>query len=37
MLDQNLHYYSQVLPFEYAINISLDDLDREINEIKAIF
>ena len=37
MLNQNLHYYSQVQPFAYAMNISLDDLTREINELKAIF
>lgn len=37
MLNQNLHYYSQVQPFAYAMNISFDDLTREINELKAIF
>lgn len=33
MLNQNEHYQSQIIPFNYALNISLDDL---INEIKAI-
>ena len=37
MLNQNSHYYSQVMPFAYAINISLDDIDREIKEIKSLF
>lgn len=37
MLNQNLHYYSQVQPFAYAMNISLDDLSEEINELKALF
>lgn len=37
MLNQNLHYYSQVQPFAYAMNISFDDLEKEINELKGIF
>ena len=37
MLNQNSHYYSQVMPFAYAINLSLDDVDNEIKEIKRIF
>lgn len=37
MLNQNSHYYSQVMPFAYAINLSIDDIDKEIKEIKKIF
>ena len=37
MLNQNAHYYSQVMPFTYAMNLSFDDLRREINELKALF
>ena len=37
MLNQNSHYYSQVMPFAYAINLSLDDIDKEIKEIKKVF
>lgn len=37
MLNQDSHYKSQIIPFNFAINISLDDLIREIDEIKAIF
>ena len=37
MLNQNAHYYSQIMPFAYAINLSIDDIDREIKEIKEIF
>jgi len=37
MLNQNLHYYSQVQPFAYAMNMSLDDIKNEINELKAMF
>lgn len=37
MLNQNAHYYSQVMPFAYAMNLSFDDLGREINELKALF
>lgn len=37
MLNQNLHYYSQVQPFAYAMNILLDDIKNEINELKGIF
>lgn len=37
MLNQNSHYYSQVIPFAYAINLSLDDIDKEIKEMKKVF
>lgn len=37
MLNQNAHYYSQVLPFAYAMNVSFDDLRDEIMEIKNLF
>lgn len=37
MLNQNSHYYSQVMPFAYAINLSLDDIDDEIKQIKKVF
>lgn len=37
MLNQSIHYESQIMPFAYAINISLDDLKNEILELKALF
>lgn len=37
MLNQNEHYQSQIIPFNYALNISLDDLMSEITEIKEKF
>ena len=37
MLNQAVHYYSQIMPFAYAINLSLDALKNEILEIKRIF
>lgn len=37
MLNQNLHYKSQIIPFNFAINISFDNLVSEIEEIKDIF
>lgn len=37
MINQHNHYKSQILPFNYAINISLDELTREILEIKQAF
>lgn len=37
LLNQGIHYQSQILPFYYAMNISLDDLNKEILEIKALF
>jgi len=36
MLNQGAHYYSQVMPFAYAINMSLDMLKDEILELKAL-
>ena len=37
MLNQGIHYNSQIAPFAYAINLSLDDLNKEINSIKQMF
>lgn len=37
MLNQNEHYQSQIIPFNYALNISLDELIHEIQEIKERF
>jgi hypothetical protein len=37
MLNQNAHYKSQIIPFCFAINISLDELRTEINDIKKMF
>lgn len=37
MLNQNEHYQSQIIPFNYALNISLDELIGEIEDIKNRF
>lgn len=37
MLNQNLHFFSQVQTFSYAMNISFHDLAREIYELKKLF
>lgn len=37
MLNQNMHIESQRVPFEYALNLSLDDICKEIKEIKEVF
>lgn len=37
MLNQNDHYKSQVQPYYYAMNISLDELDEEIQKLRAFF
>ena len=37
MLNQNEHYQSQIIPFNYALNISLDELIHEVQEIKERF
>ncbi len=37
MLNQGSHYQSQIMPFAYAIHISLDDLKYEVERIKNIF
>lgn len=37
MLNQDIHYNSQIAPFSYAINLSLDDLQNEIYSIKDMF
>lgn len=36
MLNQGVHYNSQVLPFAYAINLSLDMLKDEILDLKKL-
>ena len=37
MLNQNLHFFSQVQTFSHAMNISFDDLAREFYELKKSF
>ena len=37
MLNQNNHYKSQIIPFQYALSISTDELIRDINETKNLF
>jgi ABC-type Na+ transport system ATPase subunit NatA len=37
MLNQGVHYQSQVMPFAYALNISIRELNSEIMKIKAFF
>lgn len=37
MLNQNEHYKSQVQPYYYAMNISLDELSEEIMKVKYMF
>jgi hypothetical protein len=37
MLNQNAHYHSQIIPFNFAINISLDELLKEVADIKDLF
>ena len=37
MLNQCVHYYGQVVPLEYALNLSCDDIKSEIEELKEIF
>jgi hypothetical protein len=37
MLNQNIHYNSQILPFYYILNISLNDICKEIIDIKSHF
>lgn len=37
MLNQGIHYQSQIMPFAYALNISLHDLNQEIIDIKKLF
>lgn len=37
MLNQHIHFNSQIAPFSYAINLSLDDLQNEIYSIKDMF
>ena len=37
MINQHDHYRSQILPFSYALNLSLDELKNEIIDIKDTF
>lgn len=37
LLNQGVHYYSQVMPMAYAINLSAVQLLNEIKEIKKMF
>lgn len=37
MLNQNSHIQSQIIPFNFAMNISLDDVSSEIENIKKLF
>ena len=37
LLNQNDHYKSQIIPFQYALSISTDELVNDINEIKKLF
>lgn len=37
MLNQNDHYKSQIIPFQYALSIPCDELTNEIKDIKAMF
>ena len=37
MLNQHIHQQSQVMPFYYVLNLTLDDISKEINDIKEHF
>lgn len=37
MLNQHDHYKSQIIPFHYALSLSLDEIKTEILEIKNMF
>ncbi|TXF37554.1 hypothetical protein E4J93_03265 [Collinsella sp. BA40] len=37
MLNHNAHYGAQAAPFDYAVNLSSDELCRKILEVKAVF
>jgi hypothetical protein len=37
MLNECIHYDSQVMPFAYASNLSIDNINNEIVEIKKLF
>lgn len=37
MLNHNAHYGAQAAPFDYAVNLSSDELCRKILEVKAAF
>lgn len=37
LLNQGIHYQSQVMPYYFALNISIDDLNKEIRNIKNMF
>lgn len=36
-LNQGIHYQSQVMPFAYAINMSIKELNDQVHELKAHF
>ncbi len=37
LLNQNDHYKSQIIPFQYALSISTDELVNDISSIKVLF
>lgn len=37
LLNQNDHYKSQIIPFQYALSISSDELIKDITDIKNLF
>lgn len=37
MLNQSVHYQSQIMPFAYAINLSIDEINSQVFEIKQMF
>jgi len=37
MLNQNIHQKSQIQPFYFALNLTLDDVSKEIEDIKSHF
>lgn len=37
LLNQNDHYKSQIIPFQYALSVSCDDIISELIEIKKFF
>lgn len=37
MLNQHIHQQSQIMPFYYVLNLTLDDISKEIKDIKEHF
>jgi hypothetical protein len=37
LLNQAIHYESQIMPFAYAINLSISDVNNEIKALKSYF